>query len=129
MFWKKKETHVHVDQKNSESHHAIDNKLETLGKAMGPDSISRWHIIGIYPFVEMRRSKIVLSPQWEFLYQQEDIFILIQSPVASFTKEVNRRLAKHTLKTNWRLANRRLNSLVKEATAVWNCACTVKSLI
>ena len=37
-------------------------------------------------------------------------------PVASFTKEVNPRLAKHPLKTNEHLANRRLTSLVKEAT-------------
>ena len=36
-------------------------------------------------------------------------------PVASFTKEVNLRLAKCPLKTNGRLAIRRLNSLVKEA--------------
>ena len=38
-------------------------------------------------------------------------------PVASFTKEVNPRLAKRLLKTNGRLANRGLTSLVKEATA------------
>ena len=37
--------------------------------------------------------------------------------VASFTKEVNPRLAKRPLKTNGRLANRGLTSLVKEATA------------
>ena len=36
--------------------------------------------------------------------------------VASFTKEVNLRLAKRPLKTNGRLANHRLTSLVKEAT-------------
>ena len=38
------------------------------------------------------------------------------TPVASFTKEVNPRLAKRPLKTNGRLANRGLTSLVKEAT-------------
>ena len=38
------------------------------------------------------------------------------TPVASFTKEVNRRLAKRPLVFNGRLANRRLTSLVKEAT-------------
>ena len=38
------------------------------------------------------------------------------TPVASFTKEVNPRLAKRPLKTNGRLANRWLTSLVKEAT-------------
>ena len=32
-----------------------------------------------------------------------------------FVKEVNQRLAKRPLKTNWRLANRWLTSLVKEA--------------
>ena len=36
--------------------------------------------------------------------------------VASFNKEVNPRLAKRPLKTNGRLANRELTSLVKEAT-------------
>ena len=38
--------------------------------------------------------------------------------MASFTKEVNPRLAKRPLKTNGRLANRRLTSLVKEDTGV-----------
>ena len=38
------------------------------------------------------------------------------TPVASFTKEVNPRLAKRPLKTVGRLANRRLTSFVKEAT-------------
>ena len=38
--------------------------------------------------------------------------------MASFTKEVNRRLAKRPLKTNGRLTNRQLTSLVKEATGV-----------
>ena len=44
------------------------------------------------------------------------------SPVASFAKEVDRRLAKRPLKTNGRSASRRLASLVKEATGgyiVW----------
>ena len=36
--------------------------------------------------------------------------------MASFTKEVNPRLAIRPLKTNGRLANRGLTSLVKEAT-------------
>ena len=40
----------------------------------------------------------------------------IGSTVASFTKEVNSRLAKRALKTNGRLANLELTSLVKEAT-------------
>ena len=38
------------------------------------------------------------------------------TPVASFTKEVNPRLAKRPLKTNGRLANLGLTTLVKEAT-------------
>ena len=42
----------------------------------------------------------------------------INTSVASFTKEVNPRLAKRPLKTNGRLANRWLTSLVKEATGV-----------
>ena len=37
--------------------------------------------------------------------------------VACFTKKVNPRLAKRPLKTNGRLANLELTSLVKEATA------------
>ena len=40
------------------------------------------------------------------------------TPVASFTKEVNLRLAKRPLKTNGRFANRGLTSSVKEATRV-----------
>ena len=39
-------------------------------------------------------------------------------PVTSFAKEVNWRLAKCPLKTNGRLANRQLASLVKEATGL-----------
>ena len=39
-----------------------------------------------------------------------------KTPVASFTKEVNPRLAKPLLVFNGRLANRWLTSLVKEAT-------------
>ena len=38
--------------------------------------------------------------------------------VASFTKEVNPRLAKRPLKTNGRLANLELTSLVNEATGI-----------
>ena len=38
--------------------------------------------------------------------------------MAPFIKEVNWRLAKHPLKTNGRLANLQLTSLVKEATGV-----------
>ena len=39
-----------------------------------------------------------------------------QLPVASFTKEVNPWLAKRPLKTNGRLANLGLTSVVKKAT-------------
>ena len=38
--------------------------------------------------------------------------------VASFTKQVNPRLTKRPLKTNGRLANLGLTSLVKEATGI-----------
>ena len=38
--------------------------------------------------------------------------------MASFTKEVNWRLAKRPLKINGRLANRQLTSLVEESTGV-----------
>ena len=53
--------------------------------------------------------------------------------VASFTKEVNPRLVKRPLKTNGRLANRGLTSLVKEATAnqaaqaVYSMVCLVEA--
>ena len=40
--------------------------------------------------------------------------------MASFTKEVNPRLAKCPLKTNGHLANLELTSLVKEATGMWS---------
>ena len=40
----------------------------------------------------------------------------LQTTVASFTKEVNPRLAKRPLKINGRLANRGLTLLVREAT-------------
>ena len=39
--------------------------------------------------------------------------------VASFSKEVNPRLAKRPLKINGRLADLELTSVVKEATGVW----------
>ena len=42
--------------------------------------------------------------------------------VASFTKGVKPRLAKRPLKTNGRLANRGLTSLVKEANGVKDLA-------
>ena len=45
------------------------------------------------------------------------------SPLASFTKEVNPRLAKRPLVFNGRLANRRLTSLVKEATVEYRSLC------
>ena len=47
---------------------------------------------------------------WNQLFLK-DVYL----PVASFTKEVNPRLAKRPLKTNGRLANRGLTSLVKWA--------------
>ena len=43
-------------------------------------------------------------------------FVCNADPVASFTKEINPRLAKRPLKTNGRLANLELTSLIKEAT-------------
>ena len=61
-----------------------------------------------------------------YLDLQSALYLLraghIYTPVASFTKEVNPRLAKRPLKTNGHLANRGLTSLVKEATGhlqVW----------
>ena len=46
--------------------------------------------------------------------------LIIKQPVASFTKEVNSRLAKRPLVFNGRLANLELTSLVKEATGDWH---------
>ena len=68
----------------------------------------------------MASAAMVLSMYDDFLSQQYDSYIgtfnIEMTPVASFTKEVNRRLAKRPLKTNERLANFGLTSLVKEAT-------------
>ena len=47
---------------------------------------------------------------WKLLLKRRQ-----ERPVASFTKEVNQRLAKRPWKTNGHLANRWLTSLVKEA--------------
>ena len=55
-------------------------------------------------------SKETLAGQAAYSWPAFDISM----PVASFTKEVNPRLAKRPLKTNGRLANRELTSLVKE---------------
>ena len=54
------------------------------------------------------------------------LLILSNTPVAFFTKEVNPRLVKHPLKTNGRLANLELTSLVKEATRC-NIFCILKT--
>ena len=54
----------------------------------------------------------VLDMSWKIT----NLWLHIYLPVASFTKEVDLRLAKRTLKTNGRLANLELTSLVKEAT-------------
>ena len=43
-------------------------------------------------------------------------YMITNIPVASFTKEINPRLAKRPMIFNGRLANRGLTSLVKEAT-------------
>ena len=48
-----------------------------------------------------------------------------EPPMAHFAKEVNPRLAKRPLKTNGRLANLELTSLVKEATEVRMPSATV----
>ena len=47
------------------------------------------------------------------------LVFLSQIPVASFTKEVNLRLAKRPVKTNGCLANLKITPLVKEATGVF----------
>ena len=45
---------------------------------------------------------------------------MIQTYVGSFNKEVESRLAKRPLKTNGRLANLELTSLINETTGVWD---------
>ena len=50
----------------------------------------------------------------------DDCVLICEPPVASFSKENNPRLAKRPVKTNGRLANRGLTSLVKEAAEVWD---------
>ena len=50
------------------------------------------------------------------VYQLLPYSVDFKDPVAFLTKEVNPRLAKRPSETNGRLANRRLTSLVKEAT-------------
>ena len=45
-----------------------------------------------------------------------DLLSVKETPVASFTKGVNPRLAKRLLKTNGHLTNPELTSLVKETT-------------
>ena len=45
----------------------------------------------------------------------------VYCPFSPFTKEVNPWLAKRPLKTNERLANLELTSLVKDATANFRC--------
>ena len=63
-------------------------------------------------WIPMKNSQ---RPSWVRL---PDICFL-HIPAASFTKKVNTRLAKRPLKTNGRLANLVLASLVKEATGVF----------
>ena len=58
----------------------------------------------------MRRNGMTRHNDQHFLWWNRNI------PVASFTKEVNPRLAKRPLKTTGRLANLELTFLVKEAT-------------
>ena len=48
------------------------------------------------------------------------VCLVIQTYMGSFNKEVDSRLAKRPLKTNGRLANLELTSLVNETTRVWD---------
>ena len=69
-----------------------------------------------------------MKSPWKRKYRVEMYYLLLGYlhesswiqcfPVASFTKEVNPRLAKRPLKINGRLANRGLTSIVKEATGL-----------
>ena len=56
---------------------------------------------------------------WDILHEDLIIYCQVESPVASFTKEVNPWFAKRQLKNNGCLANRGLTSFVKEATVNW----------
>ena len=64
------------------------------------------------PCPEHVRGPTILMPNGQLSF----LFLCHNPPVASFTKDVNPRLAKRPLKTNGRLANHGLTSLVKEAT-------------
>ena len=81
-----------------------DNWAHMTYAKLRPDWIIRMEVPG---------KRIVTSFQ---LWGQGPFVKWPQRSVASFTKEVNPRLAKRPLKTNGRLANRGSTSLVKEAT-------------
>ena len=72
--------------------------------------------VGVYLMLIIDDNKLVLVRNTTIVSMgkcRKDV-----TPVASFTKEVNRRLAKRPLVFNGRLANRRLTSLVKDALAM-----------
>ena len=97
----------------------ISLMMYTILYTTGPwyDRTQLYYINSVVPGrSEYNFEKVVFS-----LVSQIDIFTcsyhnaLRWIPVASFTKEVNQRLAKRPLRTNGHLANRWLTSLVKEA--------------
>ena len=93
--------------------------------------VSVWHawiesLLGIVSKIYTEgRSTQVQTARWRahklsIIWTNDDPvhWHIYAQPVTSFTKEVNWRLAKCPLKTNGRLANRQLASLVKEATGL-----------
>ena len=91
------------------------------------DDVIKWkHFQHYWPFVLGHRwIPLTMASDaefWCFLWSASEQMVeqTLQTPVASFTEEINPQLAKRPLKINGRLANRRSTSLVKEATEIWD---------
>ena len=86
---------------------------------MGPMS-APWTLLSGLPSVAS--SRLSIASIWEKI---DSVIMalhctwLLRFQVVCFTKEVNLQLAKHPLVFNGHLANHRLTSFVKEATASW----------
>ena len=96
-------------------------RRECLGTFSPPptsrETASAWHTCC------SRHSRCMHNPQFYVSGKRPMKLVIVNlgdnlSPVAAFTREVNSRLAKRPLDFNGRLANRRLTSLVNEATDV-----------
>ena len=77
-----------------------------------------WWLLSLLAAPEVTIMTTSNATRWRLRNYLRDLYVSVLSSVASFTKKVNQGLAKRPLQTNGRLANHRLTSLVKEATAV-----------